>query len=111
MAGLADRIAVMYAGRIVEEGPVDAVLAAPLHPYTRGLIGSVPSRNKRGSPLAQIPGMGPSLAHLPKGCKFAPRCERVGEKCSVEPPMIEHPEGRLARCWYPYVDVPATVPA
>ena len=56
VAGLADRIAVMYAGRIVEEGPVDAVLAHPLHPYTRGLIGSVPSRNRRGQPLTQIPG-------------------------------------------------------
>ena len=62
VAGLADRIAVMYAGRIVEQGPVDAVLDAPLHPYTRGLIGSVPSRAQRGAPLTQIPGMPPSLA-------------------------------------------------
>ena len=77
VAGLADRIAVMYAGRIVEQGPVDAVLDAPLHPYTRGLIGSVPSRNARGAPLAQIPGMPPSLAHLPPGCAFAPRCPRA----------------------------------
>jgi ABC-type dipeptide/oligopeptide/nickel transport system ATPase component len=58
IAGLADRIAVMYAGRIVEQGPVDAVLAHPLHPYTRGLIGSVPSHGQRGTPLTQIPGNG-----------------------------------------------------
>ena len=74
VAGLADRIAVMYAGRIVEEGPVDALFARPLHPYTRGLIGSVPSRDRRGALLVQIPGMPPSLAHLPPGCAFAPRC-------------------------------------
>src|SRR5262249_28261821 len=74
VAGLADRIAVMYAGRIVEEGPVDAVLDAPLHPYTRGLIGSVPSRNRRGDRLQQIPGMTPSPLALPEGCSFRLRC-------------------------------------
>ena len=65
IAGLADRIAVMYAGRIVETGSVVDVLERPIHPYTGGLIGSVPSRNKRGVPLAQSPGMTPSLAKLP----------------------------------------------
>jgi peptide/nickel transport system ATP-binding protein len=104
VAGLADRIAVMYAGRVVEEGPVDAVLDHPLHPYTRGLIGSVPSRNKRGVPLAQIPGMAPSLAELPIGCAFAPRCERADAMCAQEPPMTDHGQGRAARCWHPYVE-------
>ncbi len=74
VAGLADDIAVMYAGRIVETGPVDAVLDGALHPYTNGLIGSVPSRNRRGAPLQQIPGMTPSLLALPEGCAFRTRC-------------------------------------
>ncbi|RMD65454.1 MAG: ABC transporter ATP-binding protein, partial [Alphaproteobacteria bacterium] len=64
VAGLADRVCVMYAGRLVEQGPIDDVLDRPMHPYTRGLIGSVPSRNRRGAPLYQIPGMTPSLLNL-----------------------------------------------
>jgi peptide/nickel transport system ATP-binding protein len=103
VAGLADRIAVMYAGRIVEQGPVDALFARPLHPYTRGLIGSVPSRAHRGVPLAQIPGMPPSLAHLPPGCAFAPRCARADAACAAEPAMVEHGRG-AARCWHPHVE-------
>jgi peptide/nickel transport system ATP-binding protein len=98
VAGLADRICVMYAGRIVEEGKVDDVLDRPLHPYTRGLIGSVPSRNKRGSALYQIPGMTPSLIRLPKGCAFRDRCDQAEEKC-CEPPAITYPApGRAVRC-------------
>jgi len=100
VAGLADRIAVMYAGRIVEQGPVDALFAKPLHPYTRGLIGSVPRRSRRGAPLVQIPGMPPSLAALPPGCAFAPRCARADAACRTEPPVAEHGGGRTARCWH-----------
>jgi peptide/nickel transport system ATP-binding protein len=107
IAGLADRIAVMYAGRIVEQGPVDAVLARPLHPYTRGLIGSVPSHGQRGTPLAQIPGMAPSLAHLPPGCAFAPRCSRADQACNVMPDLMELAPTQAARCWHPYADVGA----
>src|SRR5262249_14662712 len=70
VGGLANTVAVMYAGRIVEQGPVDAVLDRPLHPYTLGLIGSVPSRNRRGDKLLQIPGMMPSPLRLPDGCSF-----------------------------------------
>ncbi|WP_406856797.1 ABC transporter ATP-binding protein [Alsobacter sp. KACC 23698] len=102
VAGLADRVAVMYAGRIVEVGPVDPVLDAPRHPYTAGLIGSVPSRNRRGSPLAQIPGMTPSLANLPPGCAFAPRCPRADAACRVEaPPLFSEPGERAFRCIHP----------
>jgi peptide/nickel transport system ATP-binding protein len=102
VAGLADRVAVMYAGRIVEVGPVDPVLDAPRHPYTAGLIGSVPSRNRRGSPLAQIPGMTPSLADLPPGCAFAPRCPRADAACRVEaPPLLQEPGERAFRCIHP----------
>ena len=73
VAGLADRICVMYAGRDVEQGTTDEVLDSPMHPYTHGLIGSVPSRNRRGSRLEQIPGMTPSLLNLPPVCK-SKRC-------------------------------------
>jgi peptide/nickel transport system ATP-binding protein len=102
IAGLADRIAVMYAGRIVEEGSVEAVLGAPLHPYTRGLIGSLPSRQRRGAPLTQIPGMPPSPVDRPPGCPFAPRCARADAACVVEPAMVAFAPGRAARCWHPY---------
>jgi len=107
VAGLADRIAVMYAGRIVEQGPVDAMFAQPLHPYTRGLIGSVPSRGQRGAPLLQIPGMPPSAAHRAPGCAFAPRCPRADAACRSEPPMADHGGGRAARCWHPHAEAAA----
>jgi peptide/nickel transport system ATP-binding protein len=107
VAGLADRVAVMYAGRIVEEGPVDAVFARPLHPYTRGLIGSIPRRGRHGAPLTQIPGMPPSPAKLPPGCAFAPRCPRADAACSEAPAMTDHGDGRAARCWHPHVDAEA----
>jgi peptide/nickel transport system ATP-binding protein len=100
VAGLADRICVMYAGRIVESGAVDEVLDAPLHPYTQGLIGSVPSRNRRGSPLAQIPGMMPSLTELPPGCAFRGRCARAAEACTQQPELREL-GSRLVRCFHP----------
>src|SRR5882724_3385081 len=103
IAGLADRIAVMYAGRMVEQGPVDAVLAAPLHPYTRGLIGSVPSHAQRGAPLTQIPGMAPSLANLPPGCAFAPRCSRADEICNAMSELVEFSSDQAVRCWHPHV--------
>ena len=74
IAGLADRVSVMYAGRIVEQGTVEEVLGAPRHPYTRGLLDSVPSNSVRGARLRQIPGMTPSLLDLPPGCTFRERC-------------------------------------
>ncbi|MBM3532102.1 MAG: ABC transporter ATP-binding protein [Alphaproteobacteria bacterium] len=105
VAGLADRICVMYAGKLAESGPVDDVLDRPLHPYTKGLLGSVPSRNRRGSPLAQIPGMTPSLMSLPDGCAFADRCPRAQGDCrQAVPPMAEILPGRLARCIRPHLE-------
>jgi peptide/nickel transport system ATP-binding protein len=103
VAGLADRICVMYAGRDVEHGTVDEVLDTPLHPYTHGLIGSVPSRNRRGRPLEQIPGMTPSMLDLPAGCSFRARCPRAADECMQEPPVAAHGAGRTARCFYPHV--------
>jgi peptide/nickel transport system ATP-binding protein len=102
VAGLADEICVMYAGKVVERGAVDAVLDAPLHPYTLGLIGSVPSRNRRGVPLAQIPGMAPSALALPVGCSFRPRCPRADAACVAAPTLEEIHPSRWARCFHPH---------
>jgi peptide/nickel transport system ATP-binding protein len=99
VAGLADRIAVMYAGRIVEMGRTADVIERPMHPYTKGLIGSVPSQNTRGHKLAQIPGMTPSLLRLPTGCSFKSRCPIAVEQCNAMPDLVEHRPGHLARCW------------
>ncbi|MCX7372705.1 MAG: ABC transporter ATP-binding protein [Alphaproteobacteria bacterium] len=107
VAGLADDIAVMYAGRIVEQGPVEQVLDAPFHPYTHGLIGSVPSRNKRGVPLRQIPGMTPSLLSLPPGCAFRARCDRPIDACCDMPELLERAPGRFARCCNPHLEAVA----
>jgi len=102
IAGLADRVSVMYAGRIVEEGTVVEVLATPRHPYTRGLLDSVPSNSVRGARLKQIPGMTPSLAHLPAGCAFRDRCARAAADCAAAPAMRAlTPTGHAVRCFHP----------
>ncbi|WP_243546942.1 ABC transporter ATP-binding protein [Pseudodesulfovibrio tunisiensis] len=101
IAGLAHRVAVMYAGTIIEEGPVEDVLDRPLHPYTEGLIGSVPSRNRRNARLYQIPGMTPSLISLPQGCAFRMRCPKATEACLEAPPMVEDGPGRRVLCFHP----------
>ncbi|MFN9185175.1 MAG: ABC transporter ATP-binding protein [Betaproteobacteria bacterium] len=102
VAGLADRIAVMYAGRVVEEGSVEHVLEKPRHPYTSGLIGSVPSANPMGRRLRQIPGSTPSPGRLPAGCAFEPRCGFSTELCRQERPGIA-PDASGARvaCHHP----------
>jgi peptide/nickel transport system ATP-binding protein len=100
VAGLADRIAVMYAGRLVETGPTDIVIGRPSHPYTVGLVGSVPSRNRRGEALAQIPGGLPSPLAPPPGCNFRPRCGRATDACAAPPGLVEH-DGRQVRCFHP----------
>jgi peptide/nickel transport system ATP-binding protein len=100
VSSLADRVLVMYAGRIVESGPVAAVLRAPIHPYTRGLLESLPAAARPGDKLNQIPGSTPSLLSLPPGCPFAPRCGHASPACAADPPRIER-EGRLALCHHP----------
>ncbi|MBL8511847.1 MAG: ABC transporter ATP-binding protein [Betaproteobacteria bacterium] len=101
VAGLADDIAVMYAGRIVESGPVADVLDTPLHPYTQGLMASVPSRNPRGQPLPQIPGMTPSLLTIGEGCAFRERCARCRATCEAAPAVTMPVTNRTVRCWHP----------
>ena len=103
IAGLADTVCVMYAGKIVESGDVDPVLDEPLHPYTRGLIGSVPSHSRRGEPLLQIPGMAPSLLNLPDGCTFRPRCPRADNLCMEMPEVTSPRTDREVRCFHPHV--------
>ena len=100
VAGLADRVCVMYAGRIVEQGTVAEVLEAPQHPYTQGLMDSAPSRNSRGTPLKQIPGFTPSLLNLPAGCAFRARCNYATEACLEAPPITES-DGHQRRCFHP----------
>jgi len=101
--GMADRLYVMYAGRIVEEGPVREVLARPAHPYTRGLVDSLPCNNRRGEPLRQIPGMAPSPLALPPGCAFMPRCGHATASCERTPERRMLGAERALRCWHPLV--------
>jgi peptide/nickel transport system ATP-binding protein len=103
---LADDLAVMYAGRLVETGGVSEVLNNPRHPYTAGLIASVPSQNRRGERLRQIPGVSPNMANLPQGCSFRPRCSRALDGCLVAPePRLEGDRGY--RCINPVIEVEA----
>jgi oligopeptide/dipeptide ABC transporter ATP-binding protein len=103
VAGLADRVAVMYAGRVVEEGDLDAVFYDPRHPYTVGLLESLPRLDsRRGEPLRTIPGSPPGLVALPVGCPFAPRCAFVIDRCREERPELALVPGapeRRAACW------------
>ncbi len=103
VAGLADRLAVMYAGSIVELGGIDEVLDMPCHPYTHGLINSVPNEQQLGKTLFQIPGMAPSLLNLSQGCAFQPRCPRALEQCTQVPPLKESTKGRFVRCYNPHL--------
>lgn len=101
VSSLADKLAVMYAGRVVEEGASAKVLSHPTHPYTAGLIDSIPSRNRRGTDLRQIPGMTPSILDLPEGCAFRPRCARATDACHQPQPMRPTRPGQSARCIHP----------
>jgi oligopeptide/dipeptide ABC transporter ATP-binding protein len=101
-AQLCDRIVVMYAGQVVEVNTTRGIFRAPQHPYTRGLLDSMPRLGHKRERLAQIPGQPPDLAALPIGCRFAPRCPRVAERCRVEEPMLTHDgEGSAVRCHFP----------
>ncbi len=96
VSSLADDVCVMYAGRVVERGPADAVLAAPLHPYTAALLGSVPSGHRPGTRLPQLPGAAPILD---AGCAFRTRCPRAAPDCATPPPWAG--DGHAALCHHP----------
>ena len=100
VAGICDRVAVMYGGRIVEEAPVDDLFERPLMPYTWGLMKSIPQMDQvQGSRLYTIPGSPPVMSRPPKGCAFAPRCEFAVDKCQTEVPELEtYAASRLVRC-------------
>ncbi|HJQ55460.1 MAG TPA: ABC transporter ATP-binding protein, partial [Vineibacter sp.] len=100
VAKMCDRLAVMYAGRVVEQGPVSRLFNAPAHPYTRALLGSLPRMNDDRERLAAIEGQPPDLAALPPGCAFAPRCPTAVDRCAQQaPPEVTLADGRTARCW------------
>ena len=105
IAETADRVAVMYAGRIVEVGPVDDVIHRPAHPYTVGLMGSIPSIIDERPRLAQIDGTMPRLDAIPAGCAFHPRCPRAIERCRHELPILGAVGATRAACWRPYLHV------
>jgi len=98
VAQFADRVAVMYAGEIVEEAPVRELFRAPLHPYTRALLRALPRPGERGR-LDAIEGTVPSLRELPPGCAFSARCGEALPRCAGEPPPVIAVEGRPVRCW------------
>ena len=104
VAEMADRVAVMYAGEIVEQAEVNALFDEPMHPYTQGLIGSIPILGEIKEKLDVIPGSVPNLVNLPPGCRFAPRCQaRVKYALNIctetEPALAEVNPGHLVRCW------------
>lgn len=101
IAALAHRIAVMYAGRIVEQGETVSIITAPRHPYTQGLLNSRPDRFPAKARLPQIPGAMPSLAKLPQGCAFAPRCARVTETCTKNSPSWTGDLSSGLSCFHP----------
>jgi len=99
VAKMCDRVAVMYAGKIIEQAPVQELFDDPKHPYTRALLGSVPKLGSK-EPLYSIAGQPPNLASLPPGCAFHPRCREAVERCATaEPPDFQLPDGSVARCW------------
>jgi peptide/nickel transport system ATP-binding protein len=99
IAEAADRIAVMYAGRLVEIGPRNEVLGEPRHPYTKGLMGSIPHMGRRGGRLAQIDGVMPRLDRIPAGCAFNPRCASSMETCRQTVPPMFNAGSSHAACW------------
>jgi oligopeptide/dipeptide ABC transporter ATP-binding protein len=100
VAKMCDQLAVMYAGRVVESGPVSQIFNSPAHPYTEALLNSIPRMSDNAQRLTAIEGQPPDLAALPRGCAFAPRCAKAFDRCRAEtPPEFTPEQGRTARCW------------
>ena len=105
VAGIADKIAVMYAGRIVEEAPVDGLFERPAHPYTAALLRSIPRVDQEVAAVQPIGGRPPDLMRPPQGCPFHPRCRFAEDRCRAErPPLAPVFDERRAACWFPFVD-------
>jgi oligopeptide transport system ATP-binding protein len=101
VADVADKIAVMYAGRIVETSPVHDIYKAPAHPYTRGLLDSIPRLDQKGQELYAIKGLPPNLLHIPPGCAFHPRCPRAQQVCRTDvPPLYRVSTVRASACHF-----------
>jgi peptide/nickel transport system ATP-binding protein/oligopeptide transport system ATP-binding protein len=100
VAEIADRVVVMYAGQVIEQGDVFTIFENPKHPYTVGLLESIPSSKKRTGKLKTIEGSVPNPLHLPAGCRFAPRCEFATSLCHAEMPgIVKAGEDEMVRCW------------
>lgn len=100
VAKMCDRVAVMYAGTILESAGVRDLFGSPLHPYTQALLGALPKLGQHVDKLATIEGQPPSLLNLPPGCRFRPRCSKADEMCQrAEPPLIRAERDHYARCW------------
>ena len=98
VAGTADRVAIMYAGRIVERAAVEDIFDHPLHPYTRGLLASLPRIESQSARLTAIDGAPPSLAARPSGCAFHPRCRHAVERCAAQEPVLRDIAGAAVAC-------------
>jgi dipeptide transport system ATP-binding protein len=98
---MAQRIAVMYAGQIMEERPASDLFAAPRHPYTEALMAAMPERSDGRARLATIPGMVPGMYDRPRGCLFAPRCSHAQDRCRTERPLQQPGHQDVVRCHYP----------
>ncbi|MBB4264224.1 ABC transporter ATP-binding protein [Bradyrhizobium sp. CIR3A] len=96
---ICDEVVVMYGGRVMEWGQVDQVTRAPKHPYTRGLLSSIPNPEMRGNPLPTIGGAVPNLLDMPRGCPFRPRCKQATRKCMEMPPLESKPDNSKVACW------------
>ena len=101
VADFCDRVYVMYAGRVIEEGPVERIFEQPRHPYTAALLAATPSVTEKMTRLGAIPGHIPSGVETPRGCVFSPRCPRAQPVCGETPPYTEFPRDQRARCWFP----------
>jgi peptide/nickel transport system ATP-binding protein len=99
IAEIADKVAIMYGGKIAELGLSEHIYLNPKHPYTQGLLGSIPRLKGEIRDLTWIPGVPPDLSNPPPGCRFAPRCKYASEKCNREPPVIEIERGHYVACW------------
>jgi len=99
VAEVCDRIAIMYAGEIIESGTIKDIYGNMLHPYTKGLFGSIPSLTVESERLQPVDGIMPDPIKLPEGCYFKTRCPEVHKQCDVSPPVFEYTPGHAIKCW------------